>query len=118
MRYVVTGATGPIGRALVQSLVADGQEVLVLTRRPDHARRILPAAVTVVAWSGQESQGLASSLAGAAAVINLAGASIGSRPWTARRKRDILTSRVRATEALVGAIAELASDLRPAVLIN
>jgi uncharacterized protein (TIGR01777 family) len=118
MRYTVTGATGPIGQALVRSLVADKHEVVVLTRRPEHARRILPGAVTVVAWSGHDSQGLASSLAGTAAVVNLAGASIGSRPWTSHRKRDILSSRVQATEALVDAIAGLPPEQRPAVLVN
>ncbi|QMW65549.1 NAD(P)H-binding protein [Mumia sp. ZJ1417] len=35
MRVLVTGATGFIGRRLVPSLVADGHEVLAMTRRPD-----------------------------------------------------------------------------------
>ena len=118
MRYVVTGATGPIGRALVRNLVADDQKVIVLSRRPDHALRILPAAVTVVEWSGEEGQDLGPHLAGAAAVVNLAGASIGSRPWTQGRRRDILASRVQATETLVRAIAALEPHRRPAALIN
>lgn len=118
MRYTLTGATGPVGLALVRRLAADNHEVVVLSRRPDRARRVFPAGVTAAPWSGQPGDDVGPALAGADAVINLAGTSIGSRPWTAGRKRDILASRVQATETLVKAIATLAPDDRPKVLIN
>ncbi len=119
MRYVLTGATGTVGLALARDLCADGQDVVVLSRRPDHARRILPAEAGVRAWSGKRDDGdLCAALIGADVVVNLAGASIGSRPWTSGRKREILASRVQATEALVSAMAGLGPTDRPGVLIN
>jgi len=118
MRYVVTGATGPVGRALVRSLADTNDRVVVLSRRPARARGVLPEGVTVTAWSGLPGDEIGPALAGADAVINLAGAGIGSRPWTARRKSDILTSRVAATDSLVRAIAGLAPADRPRALIN
>jgi len=56
-------------------------------------------------------------LTGAHAVVNLAGESVGRR-WTARRKREILRSRVESTTALVAAIGRLAPERRPRVLVN
>jgi uncharacterized protein YbjT (DUF2867 family) len=40
MRVLITGGTGLIGRALSANLVADGHEVIVLTRSPERARSI------------------------------------------------------------------------------
>ena len=118
MRYVVAGATGPVGVAIVRALVADNQDVTVLSRRPDLARRSLPDMATVVPWSATQADEVIDVISSTDVVINLAGASIGSRPWTARRKRQILESRVAATTALVDTMAALPSAERPSVLIN
>jgi uncharacterized protein YbjT (DUF2867 family) len=45
--YLVTGATGLIGRPLIETLLAEGAEVRAVTRDPDHAG--LPAEVEAVA---------------------------------------------------------------------
>ena len=82
MRYVVAGATGPVGRAIVTALLADHQEVTVLSRRPDRARASLPTGTIVVPWSSTRSEEIVDAIRSADAVINLAGASIGGRPWT------------------------------------
>jgi NAD dependent epimerase/dehydratase family enzyme len=54
-------------------------------------------------------------LDGADAVVNLAGESVAGLPWTPARKRGIRESRLRATRAIVGA---LAPEGRPRVLVN
>lgn len=46
MTYLITGATGPIGRSLVAQLLDAGADVRVTTRNPDEAR--FPASVDVV----------------------------------------------------------------------
>jgi uncharacterized protein YbjT (DUF2867 family) len=46
MRVLVTGATGRVGRAVVDSLIAEGVPVRALTRRPEAAE--LPANVEIV----------------------------------------------------------------------
>ncbi|MDO9349424.1 MAG: NAD-dependent epimerase/dehydratase family protein [Anaerolineales bacterium] len=38
MRIMITGGTGMIGRMLIRSLLADGNQVWVLTRNPVTAR--------------------------------------------------------------------------------
>ena len=98
-KVIVAGGTGLIGRALVPALAASGTEVVVLSRQPE--REKLPGA-RMVGWDGRTvSPEWADELAGAVGVVNVAGASIGSRRWTKRRKQLILTSRTGSTGALV-----------------
>ena len=115
-RYIVAGGSGLIGQALVRGLVADGAEVVVLTRRPERA--VTPGARNV-GWDGRTAEGSwAAELAGARGIANLAGASIGGRRWTRRRKEIILRSRVASTQALAEAAGRLGPGTRPPVLVN
>ena len=102
MKIVIAGGTGFLGRPLAERLVADGHDLVVLTRRaaPPDAR---PPAI---AWSPDGNVGAwASVIDGADAVVNLAGESIAGRRWSPSHKKQILDSRIRATRSLVGAIA-------------
>src|SRR5258708_13716471 len=119
MRIIVAGGSGFIGRHLIPALVADGHTVTVLTRAQP-VQRVTPAGLLrYVHWDLLTSDGrLADVLASPDAVVNLAGANIGSRRWTTRRKADLLDSRVRATETLVRAIDRLDTIRRPRPLGN
>ena len=108
-RVVVAGGTGLVGRALVKALTARGAEVTVLTRWPGSA--VLPPGARACGWEDP-----AEALEGADAVVNLAGEGIASRRWSARRRRQILQSRVGPTEDLVEALRACAH--RPGVLVN
>ena len=96
MKIVIAGGAGYIGRALVGSLVGDGHEVVVLSRRPETVREI-PA--RVAPWDAAFAE-----VDGAGAVLNVAGVPIGGPLWTRRRKEAILASRVDTTHKLVEAI--------------
>jgi hypothetical protein len=115
MRVVITGGTGLIGSALTRSLLADGHQVVVLTRDAAAARRKVPAGAQAVGWDMRPGGEWESALDGADAVVNLAGATVAGLPWTAARKRRIRESRVNATRAIVAA---LAAANRPRVLVN
>lgn len=114
MRVIVTGGTGFIGRALCARLVAAGHDVTVLSRAPERAAD-LPR-VRLAAWDGVSVEPLGPLLAGAAAVVHLAGESIAGGRWTAARKRRIRASRVDSSAALAAAI--LALPQPPAVLLQ
>jgi uncharacterized protein len=112
MRVVVTGATGFLGTPLVARLIARGDRVTVLTRRPRGA-----PGVDEVAWHPEGSVGpWASAIEGADAVVHLAGESIGGRRWTRARKTALVDSRLRSTRSLVAAIEKATS--RPRVLLS
>ena len=72
MRIVITGATGFIGRALCRELSGD-YEVVALSRDSRRATEVLGPGVRVVEWDGRTTSGWAGEVAGAQAVINLAG---------------------------------------------
>jgi hypothetical protein len=113
MRVLVTGATGFIGRALIDRL----DEVVVLSRDAARARGELPDRV-VGAWSwnpiGEAPP--AEAFAGVEAVFHLAGEPIAEGRWTAARKARLRDSRVLGTRNLVDALVRLSAP--PRVLIS
>jgi uncharacterized protein (TIGR01777 family) len=119
VKVLLTGATGFLGRPLVAALRARGTDVVVVSRSAAHARERLGADVDVVeaetAYAGGEWQ---DRLAGAPAVINLAGASLGDQRWNARWKQICRDSRVETTRYLVEGMAALSPKERPAALIS
>jgi uncharacterized protein len=107
-RITVTGATGRIGALLVERLRQRGDEVTVLSRRPDRARATL--GVEAAAY-----EDAVDAVAGRDAVVHLAGEDIAQR-WTDDSLRLIRESREQGTRRLVDAIN--AADPRPAALIS
>ncbi|MFD4959275.1 TIGR01777 family oxidoreductase [Microbacterium sp. NPDC058389] len=102
-RLVVAGASGLIGRALVESLRADGIDVTTLVRRPAETS-------DEVEWLTTEEPLDPAVLDGADAVVGLNGASIGRFPWTPAYKSRLLWSRITPTRALARAVRELGTD--------
>lgn len=112
MNVTLTGATGLIGTRLIPALLEAGHAVHALARkRPDH----LPPQVRFSAWSAGEAEPPAESLAGAGAVIHLAGEPVAQR-WTSEAKKRIRSSRVTGTRHLVNALST--ESRRPQVLIS
>jgi uncharacterized protein len=111
MNIVVAGGSGFIGRRLIQTLQQTGHAVVVLTRGSHTAMERLPSGVRAVTWEGAWEP----EVQAADAVVNLAGASIGGGRWTESRKRALVDSRLRTTEAIVRA---LATAKRPTALIS
>lgn len=115
MRVVVSGGSGLIGRALVADLVADGHQATALSRSPERLRD-LPAGVTAAAWDAKSAEQLTALVAGADAVVHLAGEGIADGRWSSERKRRIRDSRVDSSAAVAAAIA--AAEPRPGILLQ
>ena len=116
MTILVAGATGLIGRRLVQRLIEAGNNVVVLTRNPRKGIGLGSALLRLVQWDARTPGEWYAELDGSDAVINLSGESIGQKRWTPDQKSRILSSRIDATNAIVGAIG--AAARKPRVLIN
>ena len=114
MKVLITGATGALGRAATEALLARGDTVVGLTRDADAAREKEPA-VTWHAWEPTLERPPAEAFEGVDGVINLVGEKIDQR-WTDEAKERIMESRRSGTRNLVAAIAGLES--KPKVLVN
>lgn len=108
MRILMSGASGLIGTALRRHLAADGHTVTRLVRR-----EAKPSETT---WDPTAGVLDPSALEACDAVINLSGAGIGDKRWTDDYKKELLSSRLRATELLASTMAAL--DRPPSVFIS
>ena len=118
MKVLISGGSGFIGSHLVASLVQDGHEVVVLTRRPPETSES-GKGVRYVTWDPRSAKGdWVMELSGAQGVVNLAGTSIGSWPWTRQKMAELLSSRLSATAALVQGLERTPAQRRPAVLVS
>lgn len=114
MRVLVTGASGAIGAAVCDALLARGDEVVGLSRNPDKARETNPT-VRWHAWQPTTERPPAAALEGVEGVINLVGEEINQR-WNDQVKRRIRESRERATKNLVDGI--VAAEAPPRVVVS
>ena len=105
MRAMIAGASGLFGTALTQGLLARGDEVIHLVRRPPRDG----GAVTEVEWDARDASAIDSDAIGAVdAVFNFAGATV-VRRWSTQYKQEILRTRIGATTALVELFRRLPS---------
>lgn len=119
-RLIIAGASGVVGRHLA-ALASERYDVTVLTRRTDGP---FPRDVTPVAWrpdavraGDQEALSrLTSVLDGAAALVNLAGASISDGRLGRAHVDRLIASRVDSTTTLVTAMRRCRRP--PAVLVQ
>jgi len=105
VKVAVTGASGLIGRALVATLRARGDEVTMLSRDPQRGET----------WDPLSEPAPHAALSGRDAVVHLAAENIAQR-WTDKAKQLIRDSRVSGTENLLAGIA--AASPRPTVLVS
>lgn len=109
MRIAITGSTGLIGSALVESLRGDGHEVVRLVRHT-------PRRGDEVQWDPRGGTVARGALAGREAVVHLAGAGVGDHRWTAAYKKELRDSRVLGTTTVADALAALDDPPRTLVV--
>lgn len=109
MRVLISGASGLVGTELARQLREDGHQALRLVRRPAKA-------ADEVSWNPAKGQIDPDIMESVDAVVNLAGATTGRIPWTAKYKKEIVSSRIDSTRTLVTAINRAGNP--PKVLIS
>jgi len=100
MKILVSGSHGLVGKALIASLKRDGVEVVNLVRQRS-------ASASEIEWHPNLGKVDAQQLEGFDVVVHLAGESIASGRWTEEKKQKIRDSRVKGTELLSLALAQL-----------
>jgi uncharacterized protein (TIGR01777 family) len=107
---LVTGATGFIGRRLVEALAAGGHEAIVLLRDPTRANLLRPPFRLITSLDQLPDDTRID------AVVNLAGEPIANGLWTKAKRREMLRSRLWMTYEVVRLIERL--QRRPEVLVS
>lgn len=107
----MAGASGFLGARLAERLRQSGHEVVRLVRGPATGPR-------EVTWTPSQGRLDATALAGADAVINLAGANVGGRRWSASYKNTLRASRLDTTDTIARALAKLPAADRPGTLLQ
>src|SRR5262249_42899932 len=114
MKILITGATGLIGRSVCRSLIDEGHQVAVLSRRPPAAIDL--AGVIAFRWEPVAESPPTAALEGVEAVIHLAGEPVAAARWTDEQKRRIRDSRVKGSRILVAGMR--ATTRPPKVLVS
>jgi len=109
MRFLISGASGLVGRALVPFLLSQGHEVIRLVRHK-------ALAVDEVFWDPAKGVLDLAPVKVLDAVIHLAGEPVAGGRWTAAQREAIRESRVLGTRTLVTAVDRLRH--RPFVIVT
>jgi uncharacterized protein (TIGR01777 family) len=105
MRVFVTGATGLVGSRLVRRILARGDSVVALSRRPIPPDHPASAAETVVGDPTFRGPWV-EKLAACDAVVHLAGENIFARRWTDAFMAELRASRVHSTALIAAELAK------------
>lgn len=109
---LITGATGMIGGHIVNALLGRGDRYIALTTNIRSAEKKLRDPYRIIA--SEDIMSLKDEKIDA--VINLAGANLGSKRWNEKTKKEFYDSRINITEKITELIAAMA--VKPEVLVS
>ncbi len=116
MRIFITGGTGLVGTRLVNLLRERGDEVALLTRRPDAVKGLADRGVNIIAGDPVQPGRWMDAVADCDAVIHLAGEGVFGRRWNQAFKDLLYSTRIKSTENIVAALAK--APPKPRTLIT
>jgi uncharacterized protein len=93
-KILITGASGLVGTRLTEMLEAAGHQVVHLGRTKKVGSR------PVYTWDVEKGVIDEEAFIGVEVVVHLAGAGVADKPWTPKRKLEILESRTKSTALL------------------
>jgi hypothetical protein len=95
-KVLITGGTGFVGRNLTKMLVDKGYEISVLSR----SKRKNEPSISYYLWDVTAQVIDEKAVLEADFIIHLAGENIASKRWTAKRKKEIIDSRVQPVQLI------------------
>lgn len=104
---LITGGTGLIGRVLCKKLMKKGYNVALLSRKSTPY-----VDIPVYTWDPDNNLIDREAISSADCIIHLAGAGIGDKRWTKKRKELILSSRIKTCDLLFNKVQESGTKLK------
>lgn len=114
-KAVIFGGTGLLGMALTEKLIENNWNVIIFSRSPDKHKHFATNSVAYLELKNSPEK-TAGTIDGATAIINLAGASIAGRRWSAQYKSIIYNSRIYTTRHIAESIK--ICETKPAVFLS
>ena len=108
---LITGGTGLVGSALTKLLVAKGYQVIILSRKTRPAE----GAVSYAEWDPAKGTIDLKALQAADCIVHLAGANVGEKRWTKKRKQEIIDSRVQSGELIAQSLKSHPNKVRAVI---
>jgi uncharacterized protein (TIGR01777 family) len=109
---LITGGTGLIGSALTKALVQKGYEVIILSRSKRYSAH---DNISYAVWNLHKQTIDEQALKKANYIVHLAGANVGEKRWTNKRKKEIVDSRVNGGKLLTKALRELPNAVKAVI---
>ena len=94
---LITGGSGLVGKHLTAMLTQKGYQVAWLSRNPEKV-----SSIKTFFWDVRAEKLDPAAIEFADAIVHLAGAGIADKPWSDERKQEIVDSRVKSTELIIG----------------
>ena len=104
---LITGGTGFVGRHLTKLLVANGFSVSVMSR----TKKVNTETVFYYTWDVEKQTMEEEAVQKADYIIHLAGANIAGKPWTDKRKNEIVSSREQAAQLIYDTLQKTNTQL-------
>jgi uncharacterized protein (TIGR01777 family) len=106
---LVSGGSGFIGRNLCKRLAGSAEKLIVLSRNPVNAAKVLPQSVEIISDLTQLNEPVD-------ILINLAGEPIADKRWSEKRKATITQSRIQNTQTLYQYFKQ--AEMPPSIVIS
>jgi uncharacterized protein (TIGR01777 family) len=104
---LITGGTGLIGKKLSKKLTDRGYDVAILSRARSKEEQLL-----TYIWDINKYEIEKEAIATADFIIHLSGSGIGEKRWTAKRKQEIIDSRVKSGHLIFDEIKKQNKNLK------
>ncbi len=111
MKVMIAGGSGFLGRALTKSLLADGNQVYILTRGIQAIE-----GAQAIQWDAKTTNGWGNLVNEMDVMVHLAGKTLASWPWTAATKKAFYDSRIIPGLLLAQSIQE--ATHRPSIFVQ
>ena len=110
---LITGGTGLVGKALGQSLLKKGYQVVILSRNAGKSSTI--AGLSYSQWNVEAQTIERQAIENADYIIHLAGAGVADKRWTKKRKQEIVESRVNSCKLIIDSLTKIPNKVQAVV---
>ncbi|MFY8128925.1 MAG: TIGR01777 family oxidoreductase [Chitinophagaceae bacterium] len=109
---LITGGSGMLGTYLSKVLLEKGYKVIIVGRSKQASNQ---PNLQYFTWNLESQTIDENAIKQADVIVNLAGANVGSKRWTAKRKTEIIDSRVKAGNLIIKSLKNIPNNVRTIV---